>query len=150
MSLVAPVIEPATEPAPRPALYLLPLNDSFYPPKRITMDPGSGKRVQIGQLVNQKTTPAAGNGVFDSRVLSRQHAEVWVEGDKILIKDVKSMNGTFVSGERLSAEGVENEPFELRNDNILEFGIDIVGEHGEVVHRKVSARVACVFSAADG
>ncbi|KAJ6537843.1 hypothetical protein B0H19DRAFT_1181030, partial [Mycena capillaripes] len=30
-----------------------------------------------------------------------------------------------------------------------EFGIDIVGEHGEVVHRKVAARVTCAFTPAD-
>ncbi|KAJ6528647.1 SMAD/FHA domain-containing protein, partial [Mycena vulgaris] len=140
--------EPPATPPPYPALYLLPLDDSFYPPKRIALHPGSA-RVRVGRQLNQKTTPGAGNGVFESRVLSRQHAEAWVEGDKILIKDVKSSNGTFVNGERLSAEGAESEAFELRSDDILEFGIDIVGEHGEVVHRKVAARVTCAFSAAD-
>jgi hypothetical protein len=30
-----------------------------------------------------------------------------------------------------------------------EFGIDIVGEHGEVVHRKVAARVTCAFTPTD-
>ncbi|KAJ7150789.1 hypothetical protein C8R46DRAFT_810674, partial [Mycena filopes] len=89
------------------------------------------------------------NGVFESRVLSRQHAEVWVEGGRILIRDVKSSNGTFVNGERLSGEGVESDAFELRTDDILEFGIDILGEHGEVVHRKVAARATCAFSPSD-
>ncbi|KAJ6619166.1 hypothetical protein B0H10DRAFT_1188780 [Mycena sp. CBHHK59/15] len=67
----------------------------------------------------------------------------------MLIRDVKSSNGTFVIGERLSPEGTESDPYELRSDDILEFGFDIVGEHGEVVHRKVAARVTCAFTPAD-
>lgn len=47
---------------------------------------------------------------FNSQVLSRQHAEVWSapagsDEHKIYIKDVKSSNGTFINGERLSLEG---------------------------------------------
>ncbi|KAJ6519082.1 SMAD/FHA domain-containing protein [Mycena sanguinolenta] len=102
---------------PVPTLYLLPLDDSFFPPKRIALVPGS--RVRVGRQLNPKSTPNAGNGVFESRVLSRQHAEVWVEDDRILIRDVKSSNGTFVNGERLSPEGVESDPYELRSDDIL-------------------------------
>ncbi|KAJ7183033.1 hypothetical protein C8R43DRAFT_817660, partial [Mycena crocata] len=81
------------------------------------------------------------NGVFESRVLSRQHAEAWVEEERMFIRDVKSSNGTFINGERLSAEGTDSAACELRSDDILEFGIDIVGETGAVVHRKVAARV---------
>ncbi|KAJ7493107.1 SMAD/FHA domain-containing protein [Mycena galericulata] len=117
------------ESAPCPGLYLLPLDDSFYPPKRIPLyvnnsgtgntGTGTGPRVRIGRQLNQKAAPGEANGVFESRVLSRQHAEVWVEDGRILIRDVKSSNGTFVNGERLSAEGQESEPFELRSDDIL-------------------------------
>ncbi|KAJ7875006.1 SMAD/FHA domain-containing protein, partial [Mycena olivaceomarginata] len=132
---------------PVPGLYLLPLDDSFFPPKRIPLPPQV--RVRVGRQLNQKSAPSAANGVFESRVLSRQHAEAWVENGRVLIRDVKSSNGTFVNGDRLSPEGVESEPYELRSDDILEFGIDIVGEHGEVVHRKVAARVTCAFTPAD-
>ena len=38
---------------------------------------------------------------------------------QIFIKDVKSSNGTFINGERLSAEGLESEPFELKSDDIV-------------------------------
>ncbi|KAF8137860.1 hypothetical protein K438DRAFT_1493189, partial [Mycena galopus ATCC 62051] len=86
------------------------------------------------------------NGYFDSRVLSRQHAEVWEEGGRIFIKDVKSANGTFINGERLSLDGHESEPHELKSNDILKFGVDIVGEDNKtVIHHKVVARVACVF-----
>ncbi|KAJ7171051.1 hypothetical protein C8R46DRAFT_1349166 [Mycena filopes] len=126
-----------------PALHLYPLDDSFIP-KRIALAPG--QRVKIARPPNTKTQPGERNGYFDSRVLSRQHAEVWEEGNKIFIKDVKSSNGTFINGERLSLEGRESDPYELKSDDILEFGVDIVSEDNKtVLHRKVVARVACVF-----
>ncbi|KAJ7625406.1 hypothetical protein B0H17DRAFT_907641, partial [Mycena rosella] len=128
-----------------PALYLYPLNDSFVP-KHISLSP-PGQRVKIGRQTNAKTSPGERNGYFDSKVLSRQHAEVWEEGGKIFIKDVKSSNGTFINGERLSPEGLESEPFELKSDDIVEFGIDIVGEDNKtIIHHKVAARVSCVFT----
>ncbi|KAF8171678.1 hypothetical protein BJ912DRAFT_860437 [Pholiota molesta] len=97
-----------------------------------------------------KNSPGERNGFFDSKVLSRQHAEVWEEGGKIFIKDVKSSNGTFINGERLSSEAHESDPFELKSDDIVEFGIDIVGEDNKtIIHHKVAARVVCVFSEQD-
>jgi pSer/pThr/pTyr-binding forkhead associated (FHA) protein len=36
-----------------------------------------------------------------------------------LYKDVKSSNGTFINSERLSSEGHESEPFELKSDDIV-------------------------------
>ncbi|KAH8832571.1 hypothetical protein DL96DRAFT_1582632 [Flagelloscypha sp. PMI_526] len=135
-----------------PALYLYSLNDSFTA-KHIALPPG--QHVKIGRQTNAKTTPGERNGYFDSKVLSRQHAEVWSaptssDEHKIYIKDVKSSNGTFINGERLSQEGAESEPFELHSDDIVEFGIDIVGEDNKtVIHHKVAARVFCVFNETD-
>ncbi|KAI0360813.1 hypothetical protein OH77DRAFT_1393258 [Trametes cingulata] len=131
-------------PVPLPALYLYPLNDTFVP-KHISL--ANGQRVKIGRQTNAKTVPQERNGYFDSKVLSRQHAEVWEDSGKIWIKDVKSSNGTFINGERLSPEGLESEPYELKSDDVVEFGIDIVGEDNKtIVHHKVAARVVCVFT----
>lgn len=130
-----------------PALNLFPLNDSFIP-KHIVL--AGGQRVKIGRQTNAKTVPGEKNGYFDSKVLSRQHAEVWEESGKIYIKDVKSSNGTFINGTRLSHEGVESPPFELNTDDVVEFGIDIVGEDNQtIVHHKVAARVQCLLSQDD-
>ncbi|KAL4253671.1 Centrosomal and Immune Signaling Modulator [Abortiporus biennis] len=132
---------------PFPALYLYSLNDSFLP-KHISL--ANNQRVKIGRQTNAKTVPAERNGYFDSKVLSRQHAEVWEEGGKIFIKDVKSSNGTFINGERLSAEAVESDPYPLKSGDAVEFGIDIVGEDNKtIIHHKVAACVFCVFSEAD-
>ena len=71
---------PSAAPVPLPALYLYPLNDSFVP-KHISLV--NNQRVKIGRQTNAKTVPAERNGFFDSKVLSRQHAEVWEEGGKV-------------------------------------------------------------------
>ena len=63
-----------------PALYLYPLNDTFVP-KHIALI--GGQRVKIGRQTNAKTVPAERNGYFDSKVLSRQHAEVWEDNGKV-------------------------------------------------------------------
>ncbi|CAE6478532.1 unnamed protein product [Rhizoctonia solani] len=130
-----------------PALYLYPLNDTFVP-KQIAL--AGGVRVKIGRQTNAKTVPGERNGYFDSKVLSRQHAEVWEENGKIFIKDVKSSNGTFINGDRLSAESVESEPCELKSEDIVEFGIDIVGEDNKtIIHHKVATRVFVVLTPED-
>ncbi|KIK33313.1 hypothetical protein CY34DRAFT_18449 [Suillus luteus UH-Slu-Lm8-n1] len=146
MAPAQPFSTPHVNP-PYPSLYLYPLNDTFIP-KHISLH--SGQRVKIGRQTNTKTIPGERNGYFDSKVLSRQHAEIWEDNGKIYIKDVKSSNGTFINGERLSPEGVESEPFELKNDDIVEFGIDIIGEDNKTtIHHKVAARVMCVFTDED-
>uniref|UniRef100_A0A8H7Y444 FHA domain-containing protein n=1 Tax=Psilocybe cubensis TaxID=181762 RepID=A0A8H7Y444_PSICU len=104
-----------------PALYLYPLNNTWAP-KRVAL---TNMHTKIGRQTSSKTAPGERNGFFDSKVLSRQHAEVWEEGGKIYIKDVKSSNGTFINGERLSSEGHKSEPFELKSDDIVELGVDI-------------------------
>lgn len=99
--------------------------------------------LRIGRQTNNKTIPTPLNGYFDSKVLSRQHAEVWADRNgKIWIRDVKSSNGTFVNGARLSQENRDSDPNELHEQDMLELGIDIVSEDQKtIVHHKVAARV---------
>ena len=91
------------------------------------------------------------------------------------IRDVKSSNGTFINNERLSPEGMESEPFELKSEDMVvslchepsslwiptsahklnylpsqEFGIDIVNEDNRtIMHHKVAAKAYCVFGLED-
>ncbi|KAK9895391.1 hypothetical protein P389DRAFT_92646 [Cystobasidium minutum MCA 4210] len=133
-----------------PALHLHPLNDTFIPKQISLYPPGPHNRIKIGRQTNAKTVPAPNNGYFDSKVLSRMHAEVWAEGNKVYIKDVKSSNGTFINGERLSPEAVESDIFELHNNDMVEFGIDITSEDAKtIVHHKVAARCFLVMNADD-
>ncbi len=124
-----------------PMLYLLSQNGTF---ERKTINvPYYPDNLRIGRQTNAKTVPTATNGYFDSKVLSRQHAEIWAErSGKIWIRDVRSSNGTFVNGTRLSAENRDSEPHELQTGDHLELGIDIVSEDQKtVVHHKVAAKV---------
>lgn len=135
-----------TEPTPGqsepPAvLSLLPMTGTFER-KHINV-PYFPEVLKIGRQTNAKTVPTPTNGYFDSKVLSRQHAEVWADRNgKIWIRDVKSSNGTFVNGVRLSPENRDSDPHELRENDTLELGIDIVSEDQQsIVHHKVSAKV---------
>lgn len=132
----------AVEPAA--ILALLPMNGTFER-KQINL-PFFPEVLRIGRQTNAKTVPTPVNGYFDSKVLSRQHAEVWADRNgKVWIRDVKSSNGTFVNGQRLSPENRESEPHELRQHDTLELGIDIVSEDQKtIVHHKVSAKVEYV------
>jgi pSer/pThr/pTyr-binding forkhead associated (FHA) protein len=129
---------------PTAVLALLPMNGTFER-KQINV-PFFPDVLRIGRQTNAKTVPTPSNGFFDSKVLSRQHAEIWAERNgKIWIRDVKSSNGTFVNGHRLSPENRDSEPQELHQQDTLELGIDIVSEDQKViVHHKVSAKVEYV------
>ncbi|KAJ5986128.1 hypothetical protein N7451_010493 [Penicillium sp. IBT 35674x] len=126
---------------PPAILGLVPMNGTFEK-KQINV-PFYPEVLRIGRQTNAKTVPTPVNGFFDSKVLSRQHAEIWADKTgKIWIRDVKSSNGTFVNGHRLSPENRESEPHELREGDTLELGIDIVSEdQNSIVHHKVSAKV---------
>jgi hypothetical protein len=39
--------------------------------------------IRIGRQTSQKTLPNAYNGYFDSKVLSRQHAEMWCDKSRV-------------------------------------------------------------------
>lgn len=125
----------------QPVLYLLSLNGTFE--RKTISVPFSPETLRIGRQTNAKTVPTPVNGFFDSKVLSRQHAEIWADRQgKIWIRDVKSSNGTFVNGTRLSQENRESEPHELQTNDHLELGIDIVSEDQKtIVHHKVAAKV---------
>ncbi|KAI1869374.1 hypothetical protein JX265_006464 [Neoarthrinium moseri] len=125
----------------QPVLYLLSLNGTFE--RKTISVPFSPDTLRIGRQTNAKTVPTPTNGFFDSKVLSRQHAEIWADRQgKIWIRDVKSSNGTFVNATRLSQENRESEPHELQTGDHLELGIDIVSEDQKtVVHHKVAAKV---------
>ncbi|KAL1877562.1 hypothetical protein VTK73DRAFT_8551 [Phialemonium thermophilum] len=125
----------------QPVLSLLSLNGTFD--RKTISVPFYPEKLRIGRQTNAKTIPTPVNGFFDSKVLSRQHAEIWADrSGKIWIRDVKSSNGTFVNGTRLSQENRESEPHELQPQDHLELGIDIVSEDQKtVVHHKVAAKV---------
>ena len=84
--------------------------------------------VKIGRQVSAGDPPLPHNGIFNSPVLSRNHALIFFENGKVYIKDTRSSNGTYLNGNRLSAESTESAIHELHSGDILEFGVDFADE----------------------
>ncbi|GAA5903757.1 hypothetical protein JCM8208_006569 [Rhodotorula glutinis] len=78
---------------------------------------------------------------FKSKVVSRGHAEVWVDdAGKFFIRDTKSSSGTFLNHIRLSSPNVESRPFALKDGDVLQLGVDYQGGTEEI-YRCVKMRV---------
>lgn len=124
-----------------PAVFLYPADDdlSAFAPKLLSLAP-DGVRAQIARACKDDSSKLAGpnNGFIESSVLSRLHAELWAEGGKVIkpyatlvrilakycflqvyLKDTKSTHGTYLNGERLSAQGVESNPRELTTGDTI-------------------------------
>ena len=84
--------------------------------------------------------PSAAHVGFKSKVVSRRHCEFWYEGNQWYIRDVKSSSGTFLNHIRLSAPGTESRPYEIKDGDIVQLGIDFKGGE-EMIFRCVKMRV---------
>ncbi|CAK7266599.1 hypothetical protein SEPCBS119000_002109 [Sporothrix epigloea] len=86
------------------------------------------------------SAPSAAHVGFKSKVVSRRHCEFWYEGNQWYIRDVKSSSGTFLNHIRLSAPGTESKPYEVKDGDIVQLGIDFKGGE-EMIFRCVKMRV---------
>ncbi|KAG5518782.1 hypothetical protein PMAC_002753 [Pneumocystis sp. 'macacae'] len=122
-------------------LVLEPLNETFE--RKCLRLPVWPQTLRMGRQTSSRTVPSSSNGFFDSKVLSRAHAEVWMDTTgSVFIRDTQSSNGTFLNGRRLSAEGQVSDPVALHTGDVLELGIDILNEEDRsIVHRGVVARI---------
>jgi pSer/pThr/pTyr-binding forkhead associated (FHA) protein len=92
----------------------------------ITLDvEEGGAPLSIGRFTVPRTLTEVR---FKSKVVSRYHAEIWVEsGGKFFIRDTKSSSGTFVNSSRLSPPSKVSRPFQLRDGDILQLGVSYQG-----------------------
>lgn len=77
---------------------------------------------------------------FKSKVVSRAHAEIWLENGRFFIRDTKSSSGTFLNHSRLATAGHESKPFQLRDGDLLQLGVDYQGG-SEDIYKSVKIRV---------
>ncbi|KAJ3308858.1 hypothetical protein HDV04_000738 [Boothiomyces sp. JEL0838] len=63
---------------------------------------------------------------FDSRVISRKHAEFQLVENKLCIRDTKSSSGTYINGKRLSPQGMFSDYIEIFPTDDINFGEDCV------------------------
>ena len=92
-------------------------------------------------LISQANALNSNKLAFRSKVVSRVHAEVWCEpGGRFYIKDTKSTSGTFLNDVRLSATSWDSRPFELKDGDTLQLGVDYQGGT-EDIYKCVRIRV---------
>lgn len=92
---------------------------------------------------NSLSAVAASQGklAFKSKVVSRAHAEIWVDHEgRFFIKDTKSSSGTFLNHVRLSNAGIESRQQQIKDGDILQLGVDYQGGT-EDIYKSVKMRV---------
>ena len=90
------------------------------PSRPVLLTPG-GRRVPLGDrplLVGREDSPLS-DDLADYDGVSRRHALVTVVGDRVLVADIGSSNGTFVNGERVNGPG----PREIRPGDRIGLGL---------------------------
>lgn len=111
---------------------LEPLNDTFA--KKHLLIPYYPDTRRLGRPAGSKVKPEPTNGFFDSRVLSRSHAALFVNpGGKIMIKDLGSSNGTYVNGNKIGTD-----PVEIKIGDNISLGFNI---QTDTNHKQISARI---------
>ncbi|KAI9316253.1 SMAD/FHA domain-containing protein, partial [Dichotomocladium elegans] len=103
----------------------------------IERDLRDGVMLKIGRFSDRFLPP--NRITFRSKVVSRGHAELWIENAKIYIRDTGSSSGTFLNHVRLSAPGQQSKPCELRDGDVVQLGMDYKGGH-EDIYRAVKMR----------
>ncbi|KAI8812245.1 hypothetical protein BJ742DRAFT_51825 [Cladochytrium replicatum] len=100
-----------------------------------------GQTMRIGRQVVREGQPTgrAANpllqGVdvwFTSKVVSRNHAEMWLKDNQVYIKDIGSSSGTFLNKMRLSPSGKESRPYPIKEGDVVQFGIDYKGKQEDI------------------
>jgi len=77
---------------------------------------------------------------FKSKVVSRDHAEIWTENGKFYIRDTGSSSGTFVNHARISQAKLTSQPYVLEDGVIVQLGVNYQGGTEEI-YRSVKMRV---------
>jgi len=64
--------------------------------------------------------PKSDNAIFECRVLSRNHAQIWYQDGGFYLKDTGSSNGTFVNGKKIN-----DAEKQVKSGDVLQFGVDV-------------------------
>lgn len=104
---------------------------------KIERDLIEGMVVKIGRQVNRpgnnNDNIANDNAIwFKSKVVSRSHAEIWAKDGQVYLKDTASSSGTFLNHMRLSPSGKESRPYPLKDNDIIQLGIDYQGKDEDI------------------
>ncbi|ORZ17780.1 hypothetical protein BCR42DRAFT_412500 [Absidia repens] len=93
--------------------------------------------IKIGRFTDRSPSPT--HMSFKSKVVSRAHCEIWMEDGKLFVRDTKSSSGTFLNHLRISPPNQESRPYEVRDGDIVQLGVDY--QNGvEEIYRSVKMR----------
>lgn len=83
------------------------LNETFDR-KTLTI-PIFPEALKLGRPNSSQKAPNIDNGYFDSKVISREQAELYVKNDQIYLRDKNSSNGTFLNTKKIVQEEIIKE-----------------------------------------
>ncbi|KAI5961990.1 hypothetical protein KGF57_001530 [Candida theae] len=112
---------------------LTPLNDTFVEKHLpVAIFPETTK---LGRPTGTKHKPDVTNGYFDSRVLSRNHAQIYIDPTtgRLMLQDLGSSNGTYLNDTRLG-----NDPTEVKIGDMVCLGFNV---QAESTHKQISLRI---------
>lgn len=114
------------------------LNETFD--RKTLAIPAYPEVLKLGRPNSSQKAPNIDNGYFDSKVISREQAELYVKCDQVFIRDKNSSNGTFVNTKKI----LQEEP--VKENDVIDLGIDIDGNQSKHQHhRKISCKVDSIF-----
>ncbi len=116
-------------------LFLLPINNTTVPR---WIPPGTTFR--IGRQANWFLS--------QTRVVSRNHCELFHDIHSYYIRDVGSRSGTFVNGTRLSQPEQLSTPKELKHGDIVQIGVDLTSEadpYGQIPNKFKSGQCMALY-----
>lgn len=91
----------------------------------------------IGRITNSSDPVPPSALKFESKVISRKHAQLFVNKNKLCVRDTSSSSGTFVNKLRLSPQGKESAFVEIFDGNEIMIGEDCKMDGGKITANKV-------------
>lgn len=91
-----------------------------------------GKVLKFGRKINKESPEDDCFVAFQSKVVSRNHAEIWYKDGQLYFRDIGSSSGTFLNKLRLSPSGKESRPYPLRSGDVIQLGIDYHGKKEDI------------------
>lgn len=133
---------------------LAPLNNTFV--KKVLILPPFPQTLKLGRPLTatsgsngvnaSQTTASSNNGFFESRILSRTHAQLQLtEDNEVLITDLNSSNGSYLNDNKLQPM----KPYKIAQGDVITLGADIIpnnsnansGNNFNGIHRRIVALV---------
>ncbi len=94
-----------------------------------------GRRYQLTSKITSIGRDASCEIVLDDPGASRRHAELKVDGERILVRDLGSTNGTVVDGQRL---GDRSRVAQLGDESVISIGTTTITVHSRGAHARAA------------